>query len=145
MFSNFKRNYNYVYGNKFVSSVAFEHFKHQIKEHGKQNDIGALIVLSNDNLPEGIIESGTVINAQITSQMIEAVVHHKYDERVHEDYYYGYVRSKAGNRKYYSAENNYNYVYGNKFVNKKKYADAADLKNALSEYYWSDLTAEGKL
>ncbi len=28
---------------------------------------------------------------------------------------------------------------------KKKYADAADLKNALSEYYWSDLTAEGKL
>ncbi len=37
-----------------------------------KNDIGALIVLSNDNLPEGIIESGTVINAQITSQMIEA-------------------------------------------------------------------------
>lgn len=28
---------------------------------------------------------------------------------------------------------------------KKKYADAADIKTALSEYYWSDLTAEGKL
>ena len=26
----------------------------------------------------------------------------------------------------------------------KKYADANDLKNALSDYYWSDLTAEAK-
>ena len=42
-----------------------------------KNDIGALIVLSNDNLPEGIIESGTVINAKITSQMVEAVFYPK--------------------------------------------------------------------
>ena len=42
-----------------------------------KNDIGALIVLSNDNLPDGIIESGTVINAQITSQMIEAIFYPK--------------------------------------------------------------------
>ena len=28
---------------------------------------------------------------------------------------------------------------------RKKYADAADLKNALNEYYWSDLSAEGKI
>ena len=25
---------------------------------------------------------------------------------------------------------------------KKKYADATDIKEALSDYYWSDLTAE---
>ena len=42
-----------------------------------KKDIGALIVLSNENLPEGIIESGTVVNAQITSQMIEAVFYPK--------------------------------------------------------------------
>ena len=29
-------------------------------------------------------------------------------------------------------------------VIKKKYADAADLKNALSDYYWDDLAAEAK-
>ena len=28
--------------------------------------------------------------------------------------------------------------------NIKKYADATDLKNALSEYYWTELSAEGK-
>ena len=28
---------------------------------------------------------------------------------------------------------------------KKKYADATDIKEALSDYYWSDLTAENKL
>ena len=38
-----------------------------------KNNVGALIVLSNENLPEGIIESGTIVNAEITSQMIEAV------------------------------------------------------------------------
>ena len=42
-----------------------------------KKDIGALIVLSNENLPEGIIESGTVVNAAITSQMIEAVFYPK--------------------------------------------------------------------
>ena len=42
-------------------------------QHMSKNDIGALIVLSNSNLPEGIISSGTVINAVINSEMIEAV------------------------------------------------------------------------
>ena len=42
-----------------------------------KNMIGALIVLSNENLPEGIIESGTIVNAEITSQMIEAVFYPK--------------------------------------------------------------------
>lgn len=42
-----------------------------------KNNVGALIVLSNENLPEGIIESGTIVNAEITSQMIEAVFYPK--------------------------------------------------------------------
>ena len=42
-----------------------------------KKDVGALIVLSNENLPEGIIESGTVVNADITAQMIEAVFYPK--------------------------------------------------------------------
>lgn len=38
-----------------------------------KNDIGALIVLSNGNLPKQIVESGTTINADISQQMIEGI------------------------------------------------------------------------
>lgn len=38
-----------------------------------KNDIGALIVLSNGNLPKQIVESGTRINADISQQMIEGI------------------------------------------------------------------------
>lgn len=38
-----------------------------------KNDIGALIVLSNGNLPKQVIDSGTKINADISSQLIEAL------------------------------------------------------------------------
>lgn len=46
-------------------------------QHMSKNDIGALIVLSNKNLPEGIIASGTVVNADINASMIEAVFYPK--------------------------------------------------------------------
>ncbi|MDE6690735.1 MAG: diadenylate cyclase [Clostridia bacterium] len=46
-------------------------------QHMSKNDIGALIVLSNGNLPEGIISSGTVVNADITAPTIEAVFYPK--------------------------------------------------------------------
>lgn len=46
-------------------------------QHMSKNDIGALIVFANDNLPAGIISSGTVINADINSEMIEAVFYPK--------------------------------------------------------------------
>lgn len=46
-------------------------------QHMSKNDIGALIVLSNGNLPEGIISSGTVINADINAPMVEAVFYPK--------------------------------------------------------------------
>lgn len=38
-----------------------------------KNDVGALIVLSNGNLPKQILESGTMINADISQQMIEGI------------------------------------------------------------------------
>lgn len=46
-------------------------------QHMSKNDIGALIVLSNKNLPEGIVSSGTIINADINASMIEAVFYPK--------------------------------------------------------------------
>lgn len=140
-----------------------------------KKDIGALIVLSNENLPEGIIESGTVVNASITSQMIEAVFYPK--APLHDG-----AMVVEGNKIYaagcflplaqsdnlpkdmgsrhraalgvtsvasvtaivVSEETGIISICKNGAV-RKKYADAADLKNALNEYYWSDLSAEGKL
>lgn len=137
-----------------------------------KNDIGALIVLSNDNLPEGIIESGTVINAQITSQMVEAVFYPK--APLHDGalvvegnklYAAGCFLPLAQNEDLpkemgsrhraalgitmvanvtaivVSEETGIISIVKNGVI-KKKYADATDIKEALSDYYWSDLTAE---
>ena len=140
-----------------------------------KKDIGALIVLSNDNLPEGIIESGTIVNAEITSQMIEAVFYPKaplHDGAMviegNKIYAAGCflpltqsdnLPKEMGSRHraalgvttvanvtaiVVSEETGIISIVKNGMVI-KKYADAADLKNALSDYYWSDLTAENKI
>ena len=139
-----------------------------------KNNIGALIVLSNENLPENIIESGTVVNAEISAQMIETVFYPK--APLHDG-----AMIVEGNRIYaagcflplaqsdnlpkemgsrhraalgvtsvasvtalvVSEETGIISIVKNGAV-KKKYADAADLKNALSDYYWDDLAAEAK-
>lgn len=140
-----------------------------------KKDIGALIVLSNENLPEGIIESGTIVNADITSQMIEAVFYPKaplhdgamviegtkiyaagcflplaQSEKLPKDMgsrhraALGVTSVASVTAIVVSEETGIISIVKNGVI-RKKYADAADLKNALSEYYWSDLTAEGKL
>lgn len=140
-----------------------------------KKDIGALIVLSNDNLPEGIIESGTIVNADITSQMIEAVFYPKaplHDGAMviegNKIYAAGCflpltqsenLPKEMGSRHraalgvttvanvtaiVVSEETGIISIIKNGVV-VKKYADAADIKNALSDYYWSDLTAENKI
>lgn len=139
-----------------------------------KKDIGALIVLSNDNLPEGIIQSGTVVNASITSQMIEAVFYPKaplhdgamviegnkiyaagcflpvlQNENLPKDMgsrhraALGVTAVASVTAIVVSEETGIISIVKNGAI-KKRYADASDLKNALSEYYWSDLTAEGK-
>ena len=140
-----------------------------------KKDIGALIVLSSENLPEGIIESGTVVNAAITSQMIEALFYPKaplHDGAmvIEGDKIYAAgcflplaqsenlpkemgsrhraalgVTSVASVTAIVVSEETGIISIAKNGVIRKKYADAADIKNALSEYYWSDLTAEGKL
>ncbi|MCD8041068.1 MAG: DNA integrity scanning protein DisA nucleotide-binding domain protein [Clostridia bacterium] len=139
-----------------------------------KNDIGALIVLSDNNLPEGIIESGTVINADITDQMIEAVFYPKaplHDGAmvIEGDKIYAAgcflpiaqsdnLPKEMGSRHraalgvtavasvtamVVSEETGIISIVKNGVV-RKKYADANDIRNALSDYYWSALTAEAK-
>lgn len=38
-----------------------------------KNNVGALVVLSKGNMPKSVIQSGTVIDAEISSQMIEGI------------------------------------------------------------------------
>ncbi len=138
-----------------------------------KNDVGALIVLSENNLPEGIVESGTVINADITAQMIEAVFYPKAPLHDGALIIEGVKLFAAGCFLPILENENLPKEMGSrhraalgvttvasviaivvseetgiisivKNGNVKKYADATDLKNALSEYYWSEISAEGK-
>lgn len=58
-----------------VASRADEYVNGIVKavQNLSKNDIGALIVLSNGNLPKEIIESGVTLNAQISGQLIEGI------------------------------------------------------------------------
>ncbi len=137
-----------------------------------KNDIGALIVLSDGNLPEGIIESGTIVNAEITSQMIEAIFYPKaplHDGALVIEGYKLYAggcflpiaQSEAlpkelGSR-HRAAIGVTNVASVTAIVVSeetgiisimkngqvfKRYADASDLRNVLNDFYWSDMTAQ---
>ena len=141
-------------------------------QHMSKNDIGALIVLSNGNLPEGIISSGTVINADINAPMIEAVFYPKaplHDgamiiegEKIHAAGCFlpliqnDSLPQEVGSRHraalgvttvaevtsiVVSEETGVISIVRNGEI-KKKYASDADLRNVLSDYFWSDLTGK---
>lgn len=42
-----------------------------------KNNVGAIIIFSNEKIPNSIIESGTIINASISAQLIESVFYPK--------------------------------------------------------------------
>ena len=54
------------------SSVCIEEIVKAVQNMSK-NNIGAIIILSNGNLPTGILESGVQINAEISSKLIESI------------------------------------------------------------------------
>lgn len=161
-------------GNMTVRDVEFiiDEITHAV-QHMSKNDIGALIVLSNGNLPEGIISSGTVINADINAPMVEAVFYPKaplHDgamiiegEKIHAAGCFlpliqnNNLPQEVGSRHraalgvttvaevtsiVVSEETGVISIARNGEI-KKKYASDADLRNVLSDYFWSDLTAKG--
>lgn len=154
-----------------VSDIEFiiDEITHAV-QHMSKNDIGALIVLSNGNLPEGIVSSGTVINADINAPMIEAVFYPKaplHDgamiiegEKIHAAGCFlpliqnDQLPQEVGSRHraalsvtivaevtaiVVSEETGVISIVKNGEV-KKKYASDADLRNVLSDYFWTDLT-----
>ena len=141
-------------------------------QHMSKNDIGALIVLSNKNLPEGIVSSGTVVNADINSSMIEAVFYPKaplHDgamiiegQKIHAaGCFLPIIENDAlpqeiGSR-HRAALGVTNVAAVTAIVVSeetgiisimkkgeiiKRYASDADLKHVLAEYYWSDMSGK---
>ncbi len=56
----------------FDADGAIEEIIKAIQNMSK-NDVGALIILSNGNLPAGVLESGVYLNADISAQLIESI------------------------------------------------------------------------
>lgn len=58
-----------------TAEQAEEHISAIVKavQNLSKNDIGALLVFSNGNLPKEIIESGVTLNSNISSQLIEGI------------------------------------------------------------------------
>ncbi len=137
-----------------------------------KNDIGALIVLSNGNLPKEIIESGVSLNAAISSQLIEGIFIPKaplhdgamiiYGDRIQaagcflplsqKDYPKDYgTRHRAGigitevadvSTIIVSEETGIVSVVKRGEIT--RYVDSEGLKRFLKEYYWKEFNAEVK-
>ncbi len=56
----------------FDADAAIEEIIKAIQNMSK-NDVGALIILSNGNLPVGVLESGVYLSADVSAQLIESI------------------------------------------------------------------------
>ncbi len=137
-----------------------------------KNDIGALIVFSNGNLPKEIIESGVTLNAKISSQLIEGIFIPKAPLHDGAMIIYGDKIQAAGcflplSQKDYPKEYGTRHRAGIgvtevadvstiivseetgivsyvKHGEITRFVDSEGLKRFLKEYYWKEFNAEGK-
>lgn len=137
-----------------------------------KNNIGALIVLSNGNLPKEIIDSGVTLNAKISNQLIEGIFIPKaplhdgamviYGDHIQaagcflpltqKDFPKDYgTRHRAGIGVTEVADVSAIIVSeetGIVSVVKRgeitRYVDSESLKRFLKDYYWKEFNAEGK-
>lgn len=157
-----------------VTARADEYINSIVKavQNLSKNDIGALIVLSNGNLPKDIVESGVMLNAHISSQLIEGIFIPKAPLHDGAMVIYGDLIEAAGcflplTQKDYPKE------YGTRhragigvtevadvstiivseetgivsFVKRgeiTRFVDSEGLKRFLKEYYWKEFNSEGK-
>ncbi len=137
-----------------------------------KSNTGALIVLSNGNLPKDIIESGVLLNASISSQLIEGIFIPKaplhdgamiiYGDKIQaagcflpltqKDFPKDYgTRHRAGIGVTEVADvaaiivsEETGIVSYVKRGEITRYVDSVGLKRFLKEYYWKEFNAEGK-
>ncbi len=157
-----------------VAARADEYINGIIKavQNLSKNDVGALIVLSNGNLPREITESGVTLNAKISSQLIEGIFIPKAPLHDGAMVIYGDTIQAAGcflplTQRDFPKE------YGTRhragigvtevadvsaiivseetgivsYVKRgeiTRYVDSEGLKRFLKDYYWKEFNAEGK-
>lgn len=138
-----------------------------------KNDIGALVVLSGGNLPKQVLDSGTKINADISSQLLEALFFPKAPLHDGAVVLEGHKITAAGCFLPLTTNLNYPKELGTRhraaigitevanvtalvvseetgiisYVRQGKvtrYADYDMLRHVLEEYYWKDLSVEKK-
>ena len=137
-----------------------------------KNNIGALIVLSNGNLPKEVIESGVLLNSKISNQLIEGIFIPKaplhdgamviYGDKIQaagcflpltqKDFPKDYgTRHRAGIGITEVADVSTIIVSEEtgivSFVKRgeiTRYVDSEGLKRFLKEYYWKEFNTEGK-
>ncbi len=138
-----------------------------------KRDTGALIILSNDNLPKQVLDSGVSLNADISSQLIEGIFINKAPLHDGAMIIAGHKIKAAGCFLPMSQNTSLPKDLGSRHraavgitevtdvvtfvvseetgiisVVKKgvltRYADYNMLRNVLIDYYWSDFKTEGK-
>ncbi len=60
------------HGSNTDTNVCIEEIVRAVQNMSK-NDVGAIIILSNNNLPTAILESGVYLNSTISAQLIESI------------------------------------------------------------------------
>ncbi len=157
-----------------VAARADEYVNSIVKavQNMSKNDVGALIVLSDGNLPKTVVESGVSLDARISSQLIEGIFIPKaplhdgamviYGDHIQaagcflplsqKDFPKDYgTRHRAGigitevadvSTIIVSEETGIVSVVKRGEIT--RYVDSEGLKRFLKEYYWKEFNAEGK-
>lgn len=136
-----------------------------------KNDIGALVVLSNGNLPKQVLDSGTKLNADISAQLLEALFFPKaplhdgavilsghkivaagcflpltqnlsYPKELGTRHRAGIGITEVANVTALIVSEETGIISIVKQGKVTRYADYDMLKQALEEYYWKDLSVE---
>ena len=160
--------------NNAVSARADEYISGIVKavQNLSKNNTGALIVLSNGNLPKEIIDSGVTLNANISNQLIEGIFIPKaplhdgamiiYGDKIQaagcflpltqKDFPKDYgTRHRAGIGVTEVADVSTIIVYEEtgivSYVRRgeiTRYVDSESLKRYLKDYYWKEFNSGGK-
>ena len=138
-----------------------------------KSDVGALVVLSNDNLPKQVLDSGVKLNADISPQLLEAIFFPKaplhdgavilsghkivaagcflpltqnlsYPKELGTRHRAGIGITEVANVTALIVSEETGIISIVKAGKVTRYADYDMLRGALEEYYWKDLSVEHK-
>ena len=121
-----------------------------------KDNIGALIILSNDNIPAQVLESGVILDANISSQLIEgiffvkaplhdgAMINVNIPKELGTRHRAGIGITETSNVTALIVSEETGIITIAQRGKISRYADYDLLKKTLNEYYWKDLSADGR-